>query len=73
MQTNYDELIPEGIIFNLKQIEAMKLIKVDMAKKLILNGELEFVKIGNKLHLSRAVIINYLEKNTIPANYEMAS
>ena len=66
IQTNYNKLIPQGILFNLKQIEAMNLIKVDMAKKLISKNELEFVKIGNKIHISRDELIRYLEANTIP-------
>lgn len=65
--TNYDEIIPEGVLFNLKEIEKMKILKVDMAKKLILNRKLEAVKVGSKLHLSRAVLIKYLEENTIPS------
>jgi len=67
--TSYDDLIPKGVLFNLKEIEDMRLIKVDMAKKLISNGELEFVKIGNKIHLSRAVLVKYLEENTVYAQY----
>ena len=67
MKTNYDSIIPQGVLFNLKQVEDMRIIKVDMAKKLIGKGELEVVKIGNKLHLSRAVLIRYLEENTIVA------
>ena len=69
MRTDYDALIPKGILFNLKQVEQMGIIKIDMAKKLIYHGELEAVKIGNKLHLSRTEIINYLERNTIPARW----
>lgn len=65
MRTNYDEIIPCGVLFNLKEIEEMKIIKVDMAKKLILKGELEHVKIGKKIHLSRTVLIRYLIDNTI--------
>lgn len=65
MQTDYDKLIPKGVIFNLKQIEEMGIIKVAMAKKLIYKGKLEVVKIGSKLHLSRTEIIHYLEKNTM--------
>jgi len=65
MQTNYDNLIPKGVLFNLKQIEEMNLIKVDMCKKLIANNILEIVKVGNKLHISRAELIRYLEDNTI--------
>jgi len=65
MKTNYDSIIPQGVLFNLRQVEDMRIIKVDMAKKLISKGELEVVKIGNKLHLSRAELIRYLEENTI--------
>lgn len=67
MRTDYDELIPKGVIFNLKQIEEMGIIKIDMAKKLIYKGQIEVVKIGSKLHLSRSELIRYLESNTIPA------
>lgn len=65
MKTNYDELIPKGVIFNLKEIEEMNIIKIDMAKKLISKNEIEVVKIGNKLHISRSELIRYLETNTI--------
>lgn len=65
MRTNYDELIPKGVIFNLKEIEEMNIIKIDMAKKLIAKSEIEVVKIGNKLHISRYELIRYLEMNTI--------
>lgn len=67
MKTDYDAIIPQGVLFNLKQIEDMGIIKIDMAKKLIGNRELEFVKIGNKIHISRAILIQYLEDNTIQA------
>ena len=67
MKTNFDELIPTAILFNLRQIEEMGLIKVDMAKKLIGNGSLEIVKIGNKIHISRTVLLNFIESNTIEA------
>lgn len=67
MKTNYNELIPKGVIFNLKEIEEMNIIKIDMAKKLISKNEIEVVKIGNKLHISRSELIRYLEANTIVA------
>jgi len=67
MHADYDKLIPRGVIFNLKEIEEMNIIKVDMAKKLIYKGKLEVVKIGSKLHLSRTELICYLERNTIPS------
>jgi len=34
VKTNYDELIPKGVIFNLKEIEEMNIIKIDMAKRI---------------------------------------
>ena len=70
MITDYDKLIPQGVLFNLRQVEEMQIIKVDMAKKLILNREIEVVKIGKKLHISRSVLIDYLVRNTITeSNY----
>ncbi|WP_323665999.1 DNA-binding protein [Aliarcobacter butzleri] len=60
MFEKYDMLIPQGVIFNLKEIEDMKIIKSDMAKKLIYNNELEVVKIGKKIHISRTELIRFL-------------
>ena len=68
MTTNYDNLLPQGILFNLSQIEEMNIIKKNMAKKLIYNKELEVVKIGSKLHISRTELIRYLEEHTILAS-----
>ena len=68
MKTNFDELIPKAILFNLKEIEEMGLIKICMAKKLISNRELEIVKIGNKIHIARSELIRYLVTNTIAIN-----
>ena len=65
MFEKYDMLIPQGVIFNLKEIEEMKILKVDMAKKLIYNDELEIVKIGKKIHISRTELIRFLVANTI--------
>ncbi len=66
--TNYQDLLPQGIIFNLKQIEEFSILKVSMAKKLIHNGELESVKVGNKIHISRTELIRFLEENTVQAS-----
>lgn len=65
MITNYEKLIPLGILFNLRQIEEMNLIKIDMAKKLISKNQLETVKIGSKVHISRTELIRYLNDHTI--------
>lgn len=68
MFEKYDMLVPQGVLFNLKEIEDMKIIKIDMAKKLIYNNELEVVKIGKKIHLTRIEIIKFLVNNTIRAD-----
>lgn len=68
MTTNYDEIIPNGVLFNLQDLQAYNIIKVPTAKKLITSGKLEAIKIGNKLHISRAEIIRYLEDRTIKVN-----
>ncbi|OCL81656.1 MULTISPECIES: FAD-binding protein [Arcobacteraceae] len=68
MFEKYDALIPQGVIFNLKEIEEMKILKVDMAKKLIYNNEIEVVKIGKKIHISRTELIRFLIVNTIMAD-----
>jgi hypothetical protein len=63
--TNYEDLLPQGVLFNLKEVEQMNLIKVDMAKKLISKKELIIVKVGRKIHISRQELIRFLEVNTI--------
>ena len=68
MFEKYDLLVPQGVIFNLKEIEEMKILKTDMAKKLIYNNEIEIVKIGKKIHISRTELIKFLIDNTIGAS-----
>ena len=65
MKTDFEELVPYGVMFNLREIEKMKINKVWMAKKLIMKGKLEAIKIGNKIHVSRNWLIKYLEDNSI--------
>ena len=65
MKTDYNALLPQRILFNLKELEELGAIKIDMAKKLIANRELEIVKIGNKIHISRTELIRYLDENTL--------
>ncbi len=62
--TDYNELIGKGVLFNLAELEEKKLIKKDMANKLIDQGKLEVVRIGVKLHISRTELIRYLEEQT---------
>ncbi len=59
-----EDVIPKSILFNLKEIESCGIIKVDMLKKLIQKKELEPTLIGNRLHIARYVLINYLNTNT---------
>jgi len=65
MNTNYDELIPKQVLFSIKEINDLGIIKSDMCKKLIYKKEIEVVKIGKKNFISRSEIIEYLEFNTL--------
>jgi len=67
MITDFEKLLPQGILFSIKQINDMNLIKSDMLKKLIYRREIEVVKIGAKNFISRTVLIAFLEENTITA------
>lgn len=64
--TDYNALIPNGILFSIKEIDEMNLIKSDMLKKLIYNREIEVVKLGKKNFISKIALIAYLEANTVP-------
>ena len=65
-QTDYSELVPNGVLFNLAQIQDMKLLRIPTAKKLIDKGVIEIVKIGNKIHISRTELIRFLTDQTVP-------
>jgi hypothetical protein len=69
MKTDFNTIIPQGVLFNLKEIEGMNIIKIDMAKKLVLKKQLEVIKVGRKIHISRAELIRYLESRTVRALY----
>ena len=63
-----DSGIPQKVLFNLKMIEELGIAKISMMKKLIYNGEIPIVKIGNKLHIKRKDLINFINDNTINLN-----
>ena len=65
MKTDFNLLLPAKILFNLREIEELGLIRINMMKKLIHHKELEIVKIGNKIHVSRTELIRYLSENTL--------
>ena len=66
MITNFEELIPQAVLFSIKEINDMGIIKSDMTKKLIYKQAIEVVKIGNKNFISRTALIAFLKQNTIP-------
>lgn len=67
IKTNYDELLPKGLLFSIRNIHEMKLIKSDMLHKLIFLKKIEVVKVGKKNFISRTTLIKWLEENTVPA------
>lgn len=64
---NFEELIPTGVLFSIKDINNMGIIKSDMLRKLIYNRAITVVKLGSKNFIARNTLIDYLEANTIPA------
>jgi hypothetical protein len=64
IQTNYNKLIPEKVLFPLSEVQDIGILKISTAKKMIDKGLLEIVRIGNKIHISRTELIRYLEDNT---------
>lgn len=66
MITNYNELIPEGVLFSIKQIDEMGIIKSDLLKKLIYSRKIEVTKLASKNFISRTALVSYLEDNTYP-------
>lgn len=65
MSTNYDVLISKKVLFSIKEIEELGIIKGDMCRKLIFNRKIEVTKVGNKNFISRSEILRFLELNTI--------
>ena len=65
MCTNFEELIPQKVLFSIKEIADLGIIKSDLCKKLIFNRKIEVIKLGNKNFISRAELIRYLQVNTI--------
>ena len=48
-----------------KQLEDFGVLKTPTAKKLINQGKIEAIKIGAKLHITKAEVIRYLTDRTI--------
>ncbi len=62
--TNYGEQLPSGFKFSLRELENEKILDVAMAKKLIKTKKIAYLKIGNKLHITRNALIGYFNDNT---------
>lgn len=60
-----NEILPKKVLFNLKAIEEVGIAKVSTMKKIISNGEIPIVKIGNKIHVKRIDLIRFIDANTI--------
>ena len=67
MITNFEELLPQGILFSIREINDMGLIKSDLLKKLIYSQKIEVTKLNSKNFISRSALIDYLTKNTFKA------
>ncbi len=65
MHTKFEELIPQKVLFSIKEISDLGIIKSDMCKKLIYNRKIEIVKLGNKNFVSKTELIRYLETELI--------
>lgn len=68
MITDFEKLLPEGILFSIKQINDMGLIRSDLLKKLIYSHKIEVTKLNSKNFISRSALVSYLQDNTIPAD-----
>jgi hypothetical protein len=67
MDTNFEEIIPQKVLFSIKEISDLGIIKSDMCRKLIYNRKIEVVKLGTKNFIARAEVIRYLKSRTISA------
>ena len=69
MEANFDKLIPAGILFSIKEIDAMKILRKDFLRKIIFNKGISVVKLGAKNFIARDTLVYYLESNTVPATH----
>jgi len=67
MITNFEELIPAGILFSIREINDMNLIKSALLKKLIYSKKIEITKLNSKNFISRTALCSYLSEQTIAA------
>lgn len=59
----FDNLLPQKVLFSLKELENLGVAKVCTLKKFIYAGEITGVtKVGNKLFLNRTLVCQLLKK-----------
>lgn len=63
--TDFNALLPQKILFSIKEIDEIGLIKSDLLKKLIYSQKIEVTKLASKNFVSRTALISYLQANTI--------
>ncbi len=65
-QNKYESMLPNlRLMYSLREIEEMGLIKVSMLKKLLSQQLIESIKIGSKHFITRVEILRYLVDNTV--------
>ena len=53
------------MVLNYKQAKEIKGLGTPFLRKLVLNKEIEYLKLGNKIHFKEEVLDAYIEANTI--------
>jgi len=62
---NFENLIPNKILFSLKELQSLGLLKVSTAKKLINQGDIVAHRVGVKLFISRIELNRYFTNNIV--------
>ena len=68
--TNFEEILPNLVLFNLKQLEDFGVLKTPTAKKLINQGKLEAIKIGAKLQIIFGLFSHKKRSHKAPPSLE---
>ena len=58
--TFFEEVLPNLVYFNLKQLEDLGVFKIRRARNLINQEKIDGVRIGAKFHIGRNEVIRYL-------------
>ncbi len=58
-------LLPQQILFSLKDLQTIGLLRIATAKKFIRSGEITAIKVGVKLFIAREEIIRYFKAQEV--------